>query len=128
MRCSGVEDRRIQGYFTGTAELRGRSVKNLNSTLMRGDVREVPELAKKLARRIKKLEEQIEELQRFEGLPGDKVEPWASLFASVDGAEVGEEHLEAARAFVAYCLARGKQPTWVCLLEWADSFDEEEDE
>ena len=72
-------------------------------------------MAKKLARRIKKLEEQIEELQRLEGLPGDKVEPWASLFASADGVEVGEEHLEAARAFVAYCLARKQLHGFACL-------------
>lgn len=78
-------------------------------------------MAKKLARRIKKLEEQIEELQRFEGLPGDKVEAWARFFARLDDRDITEEDLDDARGFVAYCVRRGKEPTWVEFMQLANS-------
>lgn len=83
-------------------------------------------MAKKLIKRVRQLQERIEELQRLEGLPGDQVEPWAEMFASLDGGEITEDHLETARTFVTYCLSQGKQPSWVYLREWADSFDEDE--
>lgn len=85
-------------------------------------------MAKRLIKRIKQLEERIEELQRIEELPGDRVEAWAKIFAAMEGQEITEEHLDTAMDFVVHCLKRCKEPTWVELVKLANSNDDTQDE